>query len=59
MTEQNTFIWLVVASAGEFAQDKLLHQTANNMQAHSDSKASEYMLSITIRTWVVREGNGR
>src|SRR5271157_2618542 len=48
---------LVLTSACEFVQNKLLHHTASNMQAHSDSKVFEYMLSIAVRTWVVREGN--
>jgi len=39
---------LVLTSAGEFAQDKLLGQTAGNMQAHANPKILEYMRSITI-----------
>src|SRR5271157_5022071 len=50
---------LVLTFACKLVQDKLLHQTASNMQAHSDSKVLEYMLSIAVRTWVVREGNRR
>src|ERR1019366_1523404 len=48
---------LVLTFACKLVQDKLLHQTASNMQAHSDSKVFEYMLRIAVRTWVVREGN--
>ena len=50
---------LVLTSACKFAENELLGQTACNMQAHSDSEVFEYMLSIAVRTWVVREGDRR
>jgi len=49
----------VLTSTCEFVQDKLLGQTAGNVQAHTNPKGSEYMLSITIGTWVVSGRNGR
>ena len=50
---------LVLTFACKLVEDELLRQTSNNMQAHSDSKVLEYVLSIAVRTWVVREGNRR
>jgi hypothetical protein len=39
---------LVLTFACEFVKNELLGQTASNMQAHSDSKVLEYMLSIAV-----------
>lgn len=50
---------LVLTFACEFVQNKLLRQTAYNMQGHANSKSSEYMPGTATRIWVVSCGNGR
>ena len=49
---------LVLTPACELAQDKLLGQTADNMQAHVNPKRFEYMPRSTIRTGVISGRNG-
>ena len=49
----NSFLWLVLTSAGKFVENKLLSQTAADMQSHANPKCSEYMPSTAIRFRVV------
>jgi len=47
---------LVRTPTREFAQQKLLGQTEDNMEAHVGPEVSEYKSSPAIRTWVVGIG---
>jgi len=50
---------LVLTFACKLVQDKLLRQTAADMQSHANPKTFEYTPSTAIRLWVVSGGNGR
>jgi hypothetical protein len=49
---------LVPTSAGEFAQNELLGQTADDMQTHINPESFEYMSGSMSRTGVVSGRNG-
>jgi len=49
---------LVRMLACEFAQNKFLDQTADDMYSHVNPKISEYMAGSAIRTRVVSGGDG-
>ena len=51
------YIRLVLTSACEFGQDKLLGQTKCNMDTHVSSETFEYKSSTTVRIWVIGIGN--